>query len=181
MDRGQSCRGCVWPPPLLLGVEDPKSAFTPRICWGKALGGRGLAGKAVASFQLMLATERVAKEMGSPPWINADLITVLLSFSKTSGVFKTRILECFRSKRVWLTPFYVLLYLVSAMLQRHRRKEVSPPRSGGKALSESVSPSGAAQSAGYSSPQNGLTSLFVIRRSQSNLRENSYTKPYTYF
>ena len=137
MDRGQSCRGCVWPPPLLLGVEDPKSAFTPRICWGKALGGRGLAGKAVASFQLMLATERVAKEMGSPPWINADLITVLLSFSKTSGVFKTRILECFRSKRVWLTPFYVLLYLVSAMLQRRRRGE------------ESVSPSGAAQSAGY--------------------------------
>ena len=88
--------------------------------------------------------------MGSPPWINADLITVLLSFSKTSGVFKTRILECFRSKRVWLTPFYVLLYLVSAMLQRRRRgEEFSPARSAGKAYTESVSPSGAAQSAGY--------------------------------
>ena len=150
MDRGQSCRGCVWPPPLLLGVEDLKAAFTPRICWGKALGGRGLAGKAVASFQLMLATERVAKEMGSPPWINADPITVLLSFSKTSGVFKTRILECFRSKRVWLTPFYVLLYLVSAMLQRRRRgEEFSSARSAGKASTESVSPSEAAQSAGY--------------------------------
>src|SRR5438876_6080207 len=98
MDRGQSCRGCVWPPPLLLGVEDLKAAFTPRICWGKALGGRGLAGKAVASFQLMLATERVAKEMGSPPWINADLITVLLSFSKTSGCLKPAFLNAFVPK-----------------------------------------------------------------------------------